>query len=159
MGRTFDRCGRVYWNDLADHQVIKEHLDGGQVLLDRLRRSWVLFDIGRNVHGSNRPDVIDVTLGPRQKLSASPCVSFAGIKVSNPRREELEEFCSGVFAGVRQDRRNSVGVAKGQLFILASKIVSDAGALEVHFQVPYRCIIKDVERSRYAESMSGGRER
>jgi hypothetical protein len=28
---------------LADHQVIKEHLDGGQVLLDRLRRTGMLL--------------------------------------------------------------------------------------------------------------------
>jgi hypothetical protein len=37
MGRTLDRRGRVRWNNLADHQVIKEHLNSGQVLLDRLR--------------------------------------------------------------------------------------------------------------------------
>ncbi len=50
MGRTLDRRGRIHWNNLADHQVIKEHLDGSQVLLDRLRRAWVLFDAGRDVH-------------------------------------------------------------------------------------------------------------
>jgi hypothetical protein len=32
------RRGRVHWNNLADDQVIKEHLDGGQMLLDRLRQ-------------------------------------------------------------------------------------------------------------------------
>ena len=44
MGRTFDRRRRIRRNDLADYQVIKEHFDGGQVLLNRLRRTRVLFD-------------------------------------------------------------------------------------------------------------------
>ena len=48
MGRTFDRRGRIGRNDLAHHQVIKEHFDGGQVLFDRLRRTRVLFDVGRD---------------------------------------------------------------------------------------------------------------
>src|SRR5262249_9605493 len=58
--RAFDRRRRLSWHDLADHQIIKEHLDGGQVLLDRLRRAGLFLYKGRNKHGSNRPDVIDV---------------------------------------------------------------------------------------------------
>ena len=46
--------------NLADHQVIEQHLYGGQVLLDRLRRTWVLLDIGRDEHRCNQPDVINV---------------------------------------------------------------------------------------------------
>jgi hypothetical protein len=87
--RTLDRRSRIGRNDLAHHQVIEEHLNGGQVLLDRLRRPWVLFDIGRDVHGSNGLDVIDVILRPRQKLSAGPCVSLAGVQVPDPGREKL----------------------------------------------------------------------
>ena len=113
MGRAFDRRGRIYWNDLADHQVIKEHFDGGQVLLDRLRRTRVLFDIGRDMHRRDEPNVVKVLLGPRQKLSTGPCVSFAGVQVPDPGREKLEELCCGVFAGVGQDCRNGVGVAEG----------------------------------------------
>jgi hypothetical protein len=79
MGRTLDRRGRIGRNDLAYHQVIKEHLDGGQVLLDRLRRIGMFFDIGRYVHGSNQPNVVSVLFGQRQKLSTGPCVSFAGL--------------------------------------------------------------------------------
>jgi hypothetical protein len=113
MGRTLDRRGRVHWNDLAHHQVIKEHLDGGQVLLDRLWRAWVLFDIGRDVHRRDEPNVVKVLLGPRQKLSAGPCVSFAGVQVPDPGREKLEELRSGVFAGVGQDRAHGVRVTQG----------------------------------------------
>lgn len=51
--------GRIRF-PLADHQIIKEHLDGSQVLLDRLRRAGMFLHIGRNKHGSNRPDVINV---------------------------------------------------------------------------------------------------
>ena len=35
MGRAFHRRRRVSRNNLADHQVIKEHFDSRQVLLDR----------------------------------------------------------------------------------------------------------------------------
>jgi hypothetical protein len=34
-------------NDLADYEVIKEHFNGRQVLLDRLRRILMLFNPGR----------------------------------------------------------------------------------------------------------------
>jgi hypothetical protein len=65
------------------------------------------------VHGSNQPNVVNVMFGPRQKLSAGSCVSFAGIKISNPGREKLEELRRGVFARIGQDRRNGVRVAEG----------------------------------------------
>jgi hypothetical protein len=39
-----------------------------------MRRFRILLDIGRDVHGSNGPDVTDVILGPGQKLSTGPCV-------------------------------------------------------------------------------------
>ena len=35
MGRAFDQRRRVSRNNLADHQVIKEHFNSRQVLLDR----------------------------------------------------------------------------------------------------------------------------
>jgi hypothetical protein len=38
-------------NTLA-HQAIKEPLDGGQVLLDRLRRTGMFFDVGRDVQSA-----------------------------------------------------------------------------------------------------------
>jgi hypothetical protein len=121
MGRTFDRRRRVHWNDLAHHQVIKEHLNSGQVLLDRLRRAWVLFDIGRDVHRRDQPNVVKMLLGPRQKLSAGPCVSFAGVQVPDPGCEKLEELGSGVFARVGQNGRYGMGVAEDGLY--ASRIV------------------------------------
>jgi hypothetical protein len=34
-----------------------------QVLLDRLGRSWVLFDVGRDVHRRDEPNVVNVLLG------------------------------------------------------------------------------------------------
>ena len=49
---------------------VQPHLDGGQVLLDRLRRAWMLFDVGRDVHRRDESNVVKVLLGPRQKLSA-----------------------------------------------------------------------------------------
>jgi hypothetical protein len=79
----------------------------------RLRRAWVLFDIGRDVHGRNEPNVIKVLLGPCQKLSAGPCVSLPCVQVPDPGREKLEELGGGIFARVGQDRRNGVGVAQG----------------------------------------------
>jgi hypothetical protein len=45
MGWTFDRRGRIGRNDLADHQMIKEHFDGGQALLNRLRRTGMFVSI------------------------------------------------------------------------------------------------------------------
>ena len=114
MGRTLDRRDGVHWNNLADDQVIKEHLDGGQVLLDRLRRAGMFFDIGRDVHRRDQPNVVKVLLGPGQKLSTGSCVSLPGIKVPDPGRENLKELGCGVFARIGQDRRNGVGVAEGQ---------------------------------------------
>src|ERR1700730_7813274 len=92
MGRTLDRRGRISGNDLADHQVIKKHFDGGQVLLDRLWRTGMLFDVGRDVHRRDEPNVIKVLLGPRQKLSAGSCVSLPCVQVPDPGREKLEEL-------------------------------------------------------------------
>jgi hypothetical protein len=97
----------------AHHQIIKEHLNRCQVLLDRLRRTGMFFDIGCDVHRRNGPDVIDVVLGPRQKLGTGPCVSLPGVQVPNPGREKLEELRGGVFARIGQDRGHSVGVAEG----------------------------------------------
>ena len=69
----------------------------------------MLFDVGRDVHGSNGPDVINVILRPRQKLSAGPCVSLACVQVSDPGREKLEEFGGGIFARVGQNGRYGMG--------------------------------------------------
>jgi hypothetical protein len=74
MSGALDRRDRIGTNDLTDDQVIKEHFDGGQMLFDRLRRACVLFDVSRDVHRCDQPNVIDVILGPVQKLSARPCV-------------------------------------------------------------------------------------
>ena len=83
------------------------------MLLDRLRRAWVLLDVGRDVHRRDEPNIVKVLLGPRQKLSAGPCVSFADIQVSDPGREKFEELGSSVFARIGQDRGHGVGVAEG----------------------------------------------
>ena len=84
------------------------------MLLDRLRRTRMLLDVGRDVHRRDEPNVVKVLLRPRQKLSAGPCVSLARVQVPNPGREKLEKLASGVFAGVGQDRGHGVGVAKDQ---------------------------------------------
>ena len=55
MGWTFDRRRRVSRNDLGDHQVIEKHFDSCEVLLDRLWRARVLFDIDRDVHWGDQP--------------------------------------------------------------------------------------------------------
>ena len=62
----------------------------------------MFFDIGHDVHGSNRPDVIDVILRPRQKLSKSSGVSLPGVQVPDPGREKLEKHGGGVFARIVQ---------------------------------------------------------
>ena len=84
MGWTFDRRGRIGRNDLADHQKIKEHLDGGQVLLDRLRRTGMLFDLSRETHRRDEPHVIDVLLRRRQTLRAASCVRLTRVQVPDP---------------------------------------------------------------------------
>jgi hypothetical protein len=86
----------------------------GQVLLDRLWRAWMRFDVGRDVHGSDEPIVVKVLLRPRQKLSAGSCVSLTCVQVADPGREKLEKLGGGVFARVGQDRWDRVGMAEGQ---------------------------------------------
>ena len=129
MGWTLDRRGRIGRNDLAHHQVIKEHLDSGQVLLDRLRRARVLFDIGRDVHRRDEPNVVKVLLGPRQKLSAGSGVSLTGVQVPDPGREKLEELGGSVFARIGQDRGDSVSVAQGQCVHSGVKEMANVGVL------------------------------
>jgi hypothetical protein len=53
---------------MPDHQIIKEHFDRGQMLLDRLRRTGMLFDIGRHVHRGDQPQIVDVLFGPAKEL-------------------------------------------------------------------------------------------
>src|SRR5271165_5520027 len=74
----------------------------------------MLLDVGRDVHRRDEPNVINVLLGPRQKLSAGPCIRFAGVQVPDPGREKLEELGSGVFARVGQNGRHGMSVAEGQ---------------------------------------------
>ena len=100
-------------NDLADHQVIKEHFDGGQVLLNRRGRARMLFDISRDVHRRDQPKVINVILAPGKKLSTGPSVRFARVQVPDPGREKFEELGRRLSAGVGQNGRYGVGVAKG----------------------------------------------
>src|SRR6266436_5887919 len=60
------------------------------------------------------PPRVKVLLGPRQKLSAGPCVSLPCVQVPDPGREKLEELGGGIFARIGQDRRDGVGVTEGQ---------------------------------------------
>ena len=78
------------------------------------RRTRMLLDVRRDVHRRDEPNVVNVLLGPRQKLSAGPCVRFAGVQVPDPGREKLEELGRGVFARVGQDRRHGLSVANGE---------------------------------------------
>ena len=74
----------------------------------------MLFDVGRDVHRRDEPNVVKVLLGPRQKLSAGSCVSLPWVQVPDPGREKLEELRSGVFARIGQDRWDRMGVTEGQ---------------------------------------------
>jgi hypothetical protein len=84
------------------------------VLLDRLWRTGILLDIGRDVHRRDQPNVVKVLFGPRKKLRTGQCVSLARVQVPDPGREKLEELGGGVFARIGQDRWDGVGVAQGQ---------------------------------------------
>ena len=79
------------------------------MLLDRLRRTGMFFDIGCDVHRRDQPDVIDVILRPRQKLRASTCVSFAGVQVA-AGLEKFEEL-GGVSPALVRIAGTGMGVA------------------------------------------------
>jgi hypothetical protein len=98
---------------LADQEIVKEHFDGSQVLLDRLGRTGMLFNIGGHVHRGDQPQIVHVLFALGQKLTARAGVGFARIGVPDPGCEKLEELGRGVFAGVSQNRRNDVRVADG----------------------------------------------
>jgi hypothetical protein len=141
MGWTFDRRGRIGRNDLADHQKIKEHLDGGQVLLDRLRRTGMLFDLSRETHRRDEPNVIDVLLRRRHKHCAQLRAYASRVFRFRIRgRKNLEGFRCGIFASVSQDCRHDIGRAGGPFWRQRVAQCWHAGA---HFSVPYRMYDKE----------------
>jgi hypothetical protein len=75
----------------------------------------MLFDVGRDVHRRDEPNVVNVQLRPRQKLSAGPCVSLPCVQVPNTGREKLEELGSGVFTRIGQDRGARYGRGEGSI--------------------------------------------
>jgi len=113
VGPLTGAAGLVSRNDLADHQVVKEHFDGCQVLLGRLRRTRVLFDIGRNVHRRDEPKIVNMILAPGQKLAAGASVRFASVQVPDPGREKFQELGRRVLAGVGENCWNGMRVAQG----------------------------------------------
>jgi hypothetical protein len=87
----------------------------------------MLFDVGRDVHGRDEPNVVKVLLRPRQKWSAGSCVSLPCVQVTDPGREKLEELGGGVFARIGQDRWTVYG--GGSIRSFWRKRVPNAGVL------------------------------
>ena len=85
--------------NLTDHQIVKEHTDGGQHLLDRRLGPRMVFNIGGN---NNRLDVFErhlVGLTPLEKLRHCPAVGRPGVFVSNVGSKEFDSAPGGIGAG------------------------------------------------------------
>jgi hypothetical protein len=95
-------------DDLANNQVIERHLNGCQMLFKRLLSARVLLDVSCDVHRRDRTQIGHMAFTPSQELRASTSVSFASIEITNLGCKKFAELASSIFAGIGEDRRNSV---------------------------------------------------
>jgi len=97
-------CG-IEGDHLTDDQVVKEHPDRGQVLLDRRRRAWMCLDVGRYGDGLDLVERQAALFAPIKELHDRSAIGRTGVFVSDPRDEELDKLPLGVLAGVVNDCR------------------------------------------------------
>ena len=85
--------GRVHGEDVPGHQPVKEHAQGGEMLLDRGRRARALqvFDERGDVDGLNVDELVDaVRVAPGGEAARGAQVGLAGVVVVELGREKLE---------------------------------------------------------------------
>ena len=92
--RPAHRMGRVCGKDLADHQPVEQHTDGGQVLFyGRLGvRGLQRLDIGGNVDRLDIGELVDpVLLKPGEEVAYGPVIGHPGVLVADRCGKELQE--------------------------------------------------------------------
>lgn len=109
VSRAADGRGRIEPHDLANDEPIEEHPDSGKVLLHRLRRSGVLLDVSRNMHGLDCLQYEPPLLTPMHKVPHGAAVGLAGVLVSDVNGEEFEEPLGRLFPLLGDDNRNRCG--------------------------------------------------
>jgi hypothetical protein len=96
--RASDRRGRIRGHDLADHQPIEQHADGGEMLLDRGlgESSTEQFDVRRDVDRFNVDKVFQIiSPAPAGELPNTAKVCPSGIRIADIGGKELEESPGG----------------------------------------------------------------
>ncbi len=111
------RGGGIYGQDLADHQPVEQHADGGQPLLDGRRRKPAseALDPGGDVHGLDVEQTKAGLVAPVEEFAGGAVIGFAGVRVADVGGEEFDEAAAGVRAA-RGDHRRHGGVGRGQKY-------------------------------------------
>jgi len=85
-----DGGGRVHAEDAVDDQVVAEHANRGEVLLDGGCRTRVLFDVGRDDHRLQLREGDTPLFAPGAESGDGGGVGAAGVLVADLDREEVD---------------------------------------------------------------------
>ena len=98
--------GGIYRQDLADHQPVEQHADGGQPLLDGRRRKLAseVLDPGGDVHRFDVKQTKAGLVAPIEEFTCGAVIGFAGVRVADVGGEEFDEAAAGMRAA-RGDHR------------------------------------------------------
>jgi hypothetical protein len=110
-------AGGIDGDDLAEDEPVEEHADGGEVLLYRRLRVALaeLLDVSGDHHRLDAAEIVNPSaIAPAEKVTDGAAVGATGVRVSDVRREELEEAARGVLAGAGDDRRDGREAGLGE---------------------------------------------
>ena len=110
--RAAHSMGRVHVDDVAGHEPVEQHADGGQVLLDRWSGEMALQILheGGDVEGLYVGKLVQaMQLAPLGKAARRIQVGFPGVVVVDLRGEEFEHALRRL-----RRRREQRGGARGE---------------------------------------------
>ena len=96
---------RIEGDHPANDQVVKEHANSRQVLLDGGRGSRMLFNVGSDQDGLDLVECDVVLLTPGKETGYGTSIGNPGVGISNVGDKELHKPAPGLRAGVVNHRR------------------------------------------------------
>jgi hypothetical protein len=106
MGGAAHVGSGVRRHDLTDHQPVKEHPHGGELLLDGRGRELLAqaFDPGRHMHRLDGGQ--GKAFAPGEELRAGAGIGGAGVRVADGNGEKLDIAHSGALARIADQGRH-----------------------------------------------------